>query len=69
MLNDKENRYFLFKEHMSTCSELLNKNTFIRENKGAIDLHPGETLTSSKIKLQLFPVNEGTRIGLEKVTG
>ncbi|KAK7369432.1 hypothetical protein VNO80_11469 [Phaseolus coccineus] len=66
VLNDKENRYFLFKEHMSTCPEILNKNNFITENRGAIELHPGEMLTSSKIKLQLFPLNEGTRIGLEK---
>ncbi|WVZ23762.1 hypothetical protein V8G54_002306 [Vigna mungo] len=66
LLNDKENRHFVFKEPMSMGSELLNKNTFITENRGAIELHPGEMPTSSKIKLQLFPINEGTRIGLEK---
>jgi len=54
---------------MITCSELLKKNTVITENRGAIELHSGEMPTSSKIKLQLFPINEGTRIGLEKVTG
>lgn len=33
-----------------------------------IDFCQGQTLLPhSKIKLQLFPVNEGTRIGLEKV--
>jgi len=67
VLNDKENQYFLFKEHMGTCPEIVNKNNFKTENRGAIELHPGEILTSSKIKLQLFPLNEGTRIGLEKV--
>lgn len=32
------------------------------------DIHGGKPLLPhSKIKLQLFPVNEGIRIGLEKV--
>ncbi|CAJ1937935.1 unnamed protein product [Sphenostylis stenocarpa] len=66
LLTDKENQHLLFKEHMSTCPEPLNKDTFISEKKADIELHPGEMLTSSKIKLQLFPINEGTRIGLEQ---
>ncbi|KAG5136639.1 hypothetical protein JHK82_021370 [Glycine max] len=65
-LTDKENQYFPFKEHMRKCPELPNKCTFLTEKREAIELHPGQMLTSAKIKLQLFPINEGTRIGLEK---
>lgn len=67
-LTDKENQYFPFKEHMRKCPELSNKCTFLTEKRKAIELHPGQMLTSAKIKLQLFPINEETRIGLEKVT-
>ncbi|KAG5029760.1 hypothetical protein JHK87_013274 [Glycine soja] len=65
-LTDKENQYFPFKEHMRKCPELSNKCTFLTEKRKAIELHPGQMLTSAKIKLQLFPINEETRIGLEK---
>ncbi|KAK7318508.1 hypothetical protein RJT34_03210 [Clitoria ternatea] len=65
LLTDKENQHFAFQEHVRSCQELLNKDTFI-DKKEAIGLHLGQTLTSAKIKLQLFPINEGTRIGLEK---
>lgn len=67
-MTDKENQYFPFKEHMRKCPELPNKCTFLTEKREAIELHPGQMLTSAKIKLQLFPINEETRIGLEKVT-
>ncbi|RDX61126.1 TSL-kinase interacting protein 1, partial [Mucuna pruriens] len=66
LLTDKENQRFLFKEHIRTFPELLNRDTFLTEKRETIDLHPGQMLTSAKIKLQLFPINEGTRIGLEK---
>ncbi|TKY60376.1 TSL-kinase interacting protein 1 [Spatholobus suberectus] len=66
LLTDKENRHFPFKEHMRMCSELSNEDTFLTGKREAIELHPGQMLTSAKIKLQLFPINEGTRIGLEK---
>lgn len=50
------------------CPELPNRDTFVTQKGEPIELHPGQMLTSAKIKLQLFPINEGTRIGLEKVT-
>lgn len=53
------------------CAELHKKDKFIMEKREAIELelHPNQALNScAKIKLQLFPINEGTRIGLEKVT-
>ncbi|XP_027366871.1 TSL-kinase interacting protein 1 isoform X1 [Abrus precatorius] len=67
LLTDKENQHFPSKEHVRMCPELPNEGTFLTEKREAIELHSGQALTSSaKIKLQLFPINEGTRIGLEK---
>ncbi|XP_020215754.1 TSL-kinase interacting protein 1 [Cajanus cajan] len=66
LLIDKENHHFPFKEQMRMCPELPNKVVFLTEKREAIELHPGQMLTSAKIKLQLFPIDEGTRIALEK---
>lgn len=69
LLTDKENQHFPFKEPVGMCPEFPSGNTFLMEKRKALDLelHPGHTLTSAKIKLQLFPVNEETRARLEKV--
>ncbi|KAK7399439.1 hypothetical protein VNO78_10621 [Psophocarpus tetragonolobus] len=66
LLTDKENQHFPFKEHMGTCPKLPSKYSFLPEKRGEIEHNPGQMLTSAKIKLQLFPINEDTRIGLEK---
>ncbi|XP_057417311.1 TSL-kinase interacting protein 1 [Lotus japonicus] len=69
LLTDKENQNFSFKEPVGMCGELHKKDKFIMEKREAIELelHPNQALNScAKIKLQLFPINEGTRIGLEK---
>ncbi|KAK7358892.1 hypothetical protein VNO77_00832 [Canavalia gladiata] len=66
LLTDKENQHFPFKEHVRMCPEPPNKDTFLTEGREAIELHSGQMFPSAKIKLQLFPINEGTRIGLEK---
>ncbi|KAJ1398583.1 putative TSL-kinase interacting protein 1 [Sesbania bispinosa] len=69
LLTDKENQHFPFKGPLGICPDLPNKDTFLMEKREALELelHPGQTLTSSaKIKLQLFPINEETRTGLEK---
>ncbi|CAJ2676923.1 unnamed protein product [Trifolium pratense] len=61
LLSDKENQHSPFKEP--------SDDTFLTILREAleVDLHPGQTLSSSaKIKLQLFPVNEVIRKGLEK---
>jgi hypothetical protein len=69
-LSDKENQHFPFKEPVGLCPEHPSDDTFLTKLREAleVDLHPGQTLSSSaKIKLQLFPVNEEIRTGLEKV--
>ncbi|KAL2342967.1 hypothetical protein Fmac_004252 [Flemingia macrophylla] len=66
LLTDKENQHFPFKEHTRMCPEIPNKVTFLTEKREAIELHSGEMITSAKIKLQLFPIDEGTRTVLEK---
>lgn len=66
LFTDKENQHFPFKEHMRMCPEIPNRENFCIQKSEAKELHPGQMLTSAKFKLQLFPINEGTRIGLEK---
>ncbi|KAK2438734.1 hypothetical protein P8452_34351 [Trifolium repens] len=69
LLSDKENQHFPFKEPVGLCPEHPSDDTFLTKLREAleVDLHPGQTLSSSaKIKLQLFPVNEEIRTGLEK---
>lgn len=70
LLTDKENQHFLFKEPVRLCPEHPREDTFLMKMREALELEhrPGQTLISSaKIKLQLFPVNEEIRTGLEKV--
>ncbi|XP_073226125.1 TSL-kinase interacting protein 1 isoform X2 [Cicer arietinum] len=69
LLTDKENQHFLFKEPVRLCPEHPREDTFLMKMREALELEhrPGQTLISSaKIKLQLFPVNEEIRTGLEK---
>lgn len=53
------------------CPELpVESRCYSQKPKGSppLELYPGQTLLPhAKIKLQLFPIDEGTRIGLEKV--
>ncbi|CAL0306632.1 unnamed protein product [Lupinus luteus] len=67
VLADKENQYFPSKESASSCPDHHEKDTSLMEKRDAIERHAGQTLASTaKIKLQLFPINKATRIGLEK---
>ncbi|GAU19685.1 hypothetical protein TSUD_78100, partial [Trifolium subterraneum] len=69
LLSDKENQHFPLKEPVGLCQEHPSDDTFLTKLREVleVDLHPGQTLSSSaKIKLQLFPVNEVIRRGLEK---
>lgn len=53
------------------CPELKVKSRRVSEKpkrSPLLELYPGpRLLPSAKIKLQLFPLDEGTRMGLEKV--
>lgn len=73
-----KNEHFLVQEDklssitgQALCQQLPDKRTCPPETtKESSVLKPvlGQTLDpSSKIKLQLFPIDEGTRIGLERV--
>ncbi|KAK7269533.1 hypothetical protein RIF29_22264 [Crotalaria pallida] len=66
LLDDKENQHFPSKESVRLCPELPDKDTFLMEKRETLELHSRQTVTSAKIKLQLFPINKETRIGLEK---
>ncbi|KAI4317171.1 hypothetical protein L6164_025065 [Bauhinia variegata] len=56
-----------FKDALVTGSLFPKRVTFVTEKGATHNLHPGEILVSStKIKLQLFPINRDTRAGLEK---
>ncbi|MED6107475.1 hypothetical protein PIB30_014573 [Stylosanthes scabra] len=66
LLDGKENEHFSFKEPVSKCPELPDRDIFLMEKRDSVVLHAGQTLASAKIKLQLFPINKETRIGLQK---
>ncbi|KAL1326876.1 hypothetical protein HN51_036997 [Arachis hypogaea] len=66
LFDGKENEHFSFKEPVGKCPELPDKDIFLMENRDSPVFHAGQTLASSKIKLQLFPINKETRVGLQK---
>ncbi|KAK4256749.1 hypothetical protein QN277_006434 [Acacia crassicarpa] len=67
LLNEKEVQCLPFKEAGGTGLEISAKDTFLMEKRNALELHPeGKNISSGKMKLQLFPINKGTQIGLEK---
>ncbi|XP_054822275.1 TSL-kinase interacting protein 1 isoform X2 [Prosopis cineraria] len=66
LLDEKVHR-LPFKEAGGMGQEISAKDTFLMEKRKALDLYPEEkSISSGKMKLQLFPINKGTQIGLEK---
>ncbi|XP_028765983.1 TSL-kinase interacting protein 1 [Neltuma alba] len=67
VLVENEVQCLPFKEAGGMGIEISSKDPFLMEKRKALELHPEEkNISSAKMKLQLFPINKGTQIGLEK---